>query len=470
MPLNTLRLNHQKSTHPNDLITFIKPLRYRPSSDRDFTLALTFLRAIAAQCLPIMKKHHLSIVTLEEHEPNNEFIGCNYNGGEIIQLVLKSHDGRWLSFNSVQLVMMHELAHNTHQNHGKGFWQTRDEYVGELRDLWKRKYTGEGFWGSGQTLNEMGSVMGNNIMRPEELNGLQACGGTYRSRQRKRRVRGPELSWKEKQERRIERKFGKSGVALGEDEDKRMTLELSRRGPVGGKPRVAQSKRGRELRAAAALARFDTNKKEIDDLTSFKNEDEDEYEDLDADKEDARDSLGRKILDGQGRGMIRICGKDDGNQVFVKKEMDELNTLDRYFDPFKANQSRKSPTAESKASKATSPSTISAGSRNGSATPARKSRASMPPQTTRSTTTKSPSSSSPAKAPTPPSSGIIPCQICSLANDRMNATCTACAHVIDPRKEPRHWACQSASCKRSDNRYLNAGDSNVCGVCWTRRS
>ncbi|KAG9793291.1 hypothetical protein KCU88_g494, partial [Aureobasidium melanogenum] len=86
MPLNTLRLNHQKSTHPNDRIVFIKPLP-RPSSDRtSYDLADTFLRAIAAQCLPIMKNHFLSITTLEEHEPNREFIGRNFNNGEVIQL------------------------------------------------------------------------------------------------------------------------------------------------------------------------------------------------------------------------------------------------------------------------------------------------------------------------------------------------------------------------------------------------
>jgi DNA-dependent metalloprotease WSS1 len=55
-----------------------------------------------------MKEHSLSIMTLEEHEPNREFVGRNFNGGEIIQLVLKNRSGRWLPFNTVQLVMMHE--------------------------------------------------------------------------------------------------------------------------------------------------------------------------------------------------------------------------------------------------------------------------------------------------------------------------------------------------------------------------
>ena len=56
-----------------------------------------------------MKKHHLSVMTLEEYEPNREFVGRNFNAGEIIQLVLKARgSGRWLPFDYVQMVMMHE--------------------------------------------------------------------------------------------------------------------------------------------------------------------------------------------------------------------------------------------------------------------------------------------------------------------------------------------------------------------------
>ena len=81
MPLNTLRLNHAPSYHPNERIVFIKALP-RPSSEQDqYDTADTFLRAIAAQCMPIMKSNFLSVTTLEEHEPNKEFIGRNFNNG-----------------------------------------------------------------------------------------------------------------------------------------------------------------------------------------------------------------------------------------------------------------------------------------------------------------------------------------------------------------------------------------------------
>lgn len=342
MPLNTLRLNHQKSSHPNERIVFIKPLERPAARKAEYDLADTFLRAIAAQCLPLMKKHYLSVTTLEEYEPNPEFIGRNFNNGEIIQLVLRSKSGGWVPFNMVQMVMMHELAHNSHMNHGKLFWQTRNLYAGEMKALWSKGYTGEGFWGSGRTLNEMDVVMGNNILSSHDLEGLPLCGGTYRSRRRKRKVRGaqdkPDLTWREKEDRRIERKFGKNGVALGEDEDQRLALEINKKGPIGGKPRVAQSKRGRELRAAAALARFETNKTSENIIPKHEDPDDelnDEYDEdvVDAGQEDALDLNGERLLDGRGQGMVRVCDDEDTDDINVKQEMTELENLHRYFKP-----------------------------------------------------------------------------------------------------------------------------------------
>lgn len=55
-----------------------------------------------------MKRSYLSVRSLDEHEPNAEFVGRNFNAGEVIQLVLRSQSGRWLPFNYVQMVMMHE--------------------------------------------------------------------------------------------------------------------------------------------------------------------------------------------------------------------------------------------------------------------------------------------------------------------------------------------------------------------------
>ena len=74
MALNTLRLNHLPSSHPNDRIVFIKPLKRPPSEKDEYHRAEQILKAVAAQCLPIMKEHWLNVTTLEEHEPNKEFL------------------------------------------------------------------------------------------------------------------------------------------------------------------------------------------------------------------------------------------------------------------------------------------------------------------------------------------------------------------------------------------------------------
>ena len=119
MPIGIERLNarHQQ---PNSRITFIKPL-----SGPDSKFAQDFLERIAAICHPIMKANHLSIMTLEEYEPNPEFVGRNFNAGEIIQLVLKApYSGHWLSFRSVQMVMSEYHAKGLHR--GRKGWLMKE--------------------------------------------------------------------------------------------------------------------------------------------------------------------------------------------------------------------------------------------------------------------------------------------------------------------------------------------------------
>ena len=82
MPLGILRLN-ERHQRPNSRITFIKPL---PGPDAP--LAQDYLERVAAICHPIMKRYYLSITSLEEYEPNPDFMGRNFNNGEVIQLVV----------------------------------------------------------------------------------------------------------------------------------------------------------------------------------------------------------------------------------------------------------------------------------------------------------------------------------------------------------------------------------------------
>jgi hypothetical protein len=69
MPLGWERINAKQSA-PNNNIVFVKPLK-GPYEN----ISKDYLERIAAQCLPIMTKHHLAVVSLEEYEPNLEFWG-----------------------------------------------------------------------------------------------------------------------------------------------------------------------------------------------------------------------------------------------------------------------------------------------------------------------------------------------------------------------------------------------------------
>lgn len=483
MPLNTLRLNHQKSSHPNDRIVFIKPLPRPPSRHAEYDIADTFLRAIAAQCLPIMKEHWLSVTTLEEHEHNPQFLGVNYNSGECIQLVLKSKSGAWLPFNMVQMVMMHELAHCKEMNHSARFWKVRNQHAEEMRALWAKGYTGEGFWGRGAVLGDMTDVMGDNIMPSAGLSDLSLCGGTFRSRRRKRKQKGSELTWKEKKERTIEKKFGKNGVSLGSDEDARMGYEMGK-GPIGGNPRVAQSKRGRELRAAAALARFEQSKapKVEEEVKEEEKSGEEEYEDTDAGLDDAVDSHGQKLLDASGRPMVRVCSDEAADDVHVKQEMDELEGLERYFPRLWSNGRSSSRSNSNKTSTVgtTVPqheggahNTVTDAAANedddastvtASPSPEPQPRRQPPPPAALS-----PNGDTPAPTPAHPAQSAeeVSCPICSLSNPSTAPTCAACSHVLDTAKDPRHWRCNSEACNGSE--YVNAGHAGVCGICGARK-
>lgn len=438
------------------------------------------LKAIAAQCLPIMKNHYLSVTTLEEYEPNPEFIGRNFNNGEIIQLVIKSRSGAWLPLNMIQMVMMHELAHNTHMNHGKGFWQARNLYADEMRGLWQKGYTGEGLWGQGRSLRITDEALGGSVLRSDQLGDLPLCGGTFRSRQKKRKIKGPDLTWKEKRDKRIERKFGKNGEKLGEDEDSRLNLEIGRKGPVGGKPRVAQSKRGRELRAAAALARFETNKtpvqKDEDDIKDEEEtETESEYEETDVGQEDAKDAAGRRIVDKNGKAMIRVCQEENEDNLDVKKEMQELvdlNVISSFDDQSHSAdtgglEERNEDTRISKQQdeprvgpdQVWKPETWA--ERTTNLQPFAEETSDAIPN--KDAVVSKVGASDDTSHSSFDTRSVGECLVCSMVNDPLRLTCEVCANVLDPRKDARHWKCNSETCK--DSAYINAGDCGVCGVC-----
>lgn len=473
-----------------------------------------------------MKANHLSIMTLEEHEPNSEFIGRNFNAGEIIQLVLKApYSGHWLSFRSVQLVMMHELAHCVQMNHSGAFWKVNIQFKGELRELWGRNYTGDGLWGRGQTLLSGEYHTGTNL--ENEVLPANLCGGTFRSSRKGKRKRGgekPKETYAERQQRRIKRKFGVNGQTLGDDSETRLKLENGKK--PKGKPRVAGSARGRDLRAAAALARFEQVKEE-----QTKQEEESLFGDTetesDEDVEDGNEAFdidGSRMRDGKGRGMITVCEGEDRDDPHVRREIEELQELEdhgpsirsentpRHARPtppsrINSNNSSGRPTQSGRA-----PPTDAASSDDpnirlhdiplyverksdapGKEKSIRKSQAITRPAeddvarsqspARNSATTTNHASQQDAKSGSEATdqgqttgsnpqetrlSGKLTCPICSMANESSSLLCLACSHVLSTKKVTRYWRCQSDACKGSQ--YINAADCGLCGVCGARRN
>ncbi|KAL7805600.1 WLM domain-containing protein [Trichoderma gracile] len=495
MPIGIQRLN-AKTSQPNPHIVFIKPLK-----GRDEKIAQDFLERIAAQCLPVMRKHHIHVMSLEEFPPNREFVGRNFNAGEVIQLVLKAPgSGRWLPFNYVQMVMMHELAHCAQMNHSRAFWAVRNQYAEQMQALWAEGYKGDGLWGRGATLEtgewEKNSVLADEVL-PEHL-----CGGTYRSRGRKRKAK-PVLTYQERKERRILKKFGKNGVVLGADEEEKVKLEKGKR--VQAKPRVAGSLRGRELRAAAALARFeqykDNGNKKEEEEEDVKNWDEDssDYEDASTDSKPAVDVDGTRMVDRNGDGMVKVCEDEYADDADARNELDQLHGLferrEIKREPGGGNanlrSSETSPTSREQAVKregtassikaevtdddTSSPTSLSSiphiKLENG--TPinpvAFKDRSShhshretmsttSTPSTAQQTTTTANTAAETSSSPT--------CPVCSYQNPTAAVTCGACANVLHPATPG--WRCGSAACK--DTAYVNSQDCGVCGLCGQRRS
>jgi hypothetical protein len=454
MPLGFERLN-ERTQRPNALINFIRTIP-GPSS----ATAENILNRVAAVCYPFMKSNMILVQALEEFPCNTEFVGRNFNAGEVIQLVLRDRNGRWLPQRMVEMVMVHELAHCKQMNHSKAFWKVRDEYAVDLRALWSRGYTGEGMWGRGRGL-DTGALQMNEADAadiPEHL-----CGGTYGRRSKKRKRGGndkPTLSYAERKQRRILKKFGANGQALGADDDTKVKLEGGV--PKKGKPRVAGSARGRELRAAAALARFEPAKKEEITIKKEDASSDSETEDESTEQDAAVDVDGKKMTDDQGRFLIKICDDEDDQDGNARREFDEIQDIAPRMATKTAVRKPKSAVLNSNSSTATSniktqpKPTMESDSRPPSGKVVHIDevwkRCANSPATTAARGSKTQTFDRP-----------VTCDICSLENESAALTCAACAHVLKPDFVPDHWACDSLACEGSE--YLNSGDVGACGVC-----
>lgn len=367
-------------------------------------------------------------------------------------------------------------------NHSKAFWAVRNKYAEQMRVLWSRSYTGEGLWGRGASLS-IGQFEQSTV-RPDEQLPEHTCGGTFRSSRRKRRKGGKEqLSYQEQKAKRILKKFGPNGQSLGEDEDIKAELEKGRR--TQAKPRVAGSQRGRDLRAAAALARFDQQAKaskeeeqkkkikveEIDsDATASGSDSDETASDNEEDQEPAAvDINGQKLVDEKGHNLVRVCEDENADDGDARNEMRELLQSTLPFRPSKSAGTNKKE-SESKsgiskpASAAAAPSkpAVSSKSRGLPERPGRKQSPQVvdldsDPEDATVTTT------APQNAASRSTQDTTMCPLCSFANEDDSSICMVCSHVLDASRVPGAWKCKSAACQGSQ--YLNVGDSGVCGIC-----
>ncbi|KAI9752442.1 MAG: hypothetical protein M1835_001090 [Candelina submexicana] len=301
----------------------------------------------------------------------------------------------------------------------------------------------------------------------------QLCGGTYRSSRRVKRKRKTEsakhtLTYAERQQRRIAKRFGTNGIALGEDNDTKVKLEDGKKNK--GKPRVAGSARGRELRAAAALRRFNQPEEEVLDEGLKGDDDNDdetesEYEEGTI-KVEAFDRDGERVLDSQGHGMIKVCeGEDDGDDD-ARREMVELQQVDMAASSRDAIVKQEDEATASKDEVLYRiPEELETALRsrkliNGLSGEEQKINLEF--------VDPSPNSIKPKMA-TRLSDKVSnrQCPVCSLENEPVSAICVACSNVLDLKKVPNHWRCWSKSC--GGGQYINGGDCGVCGICGAKK-
>lgn len=298
---------------------------------------------------------------------------------------------------------------------------------------------------------------------PERL-----CGGTFKTRRGRKRKRGgvkkeEGLTHAERRQRRIEKKFGKDGKLLGAKEEVRVKLENGKK--PKGKPRVAGSARGRELRAAAALARFgaqkeeEVTKEEAKDTDGSESGTESDMEDVKPEKE-ALDLNGSKLLDSKGRGMVKVCEDEDQDDIHVKQEMDELHDLalidhDGREIPRKSRK-RTSPMHRDQDQGETVLETALRPIKHENSTSGP-----IPPfETTESQHT------APDEQQAWDSTEST-CLVCSMTNDPPALVCVVCANVLQPQLTPGNWQCPSSACEGS--KYINAGDCGICGACGAKK-
>ncbi|KAF3902000.1 hypothetical protein AA313_de0201074 [Arthrobotrys entomopaga] len=132
-PIKPARPTHRtdwKRESERALYTFgtFRVLNHLKGSER----SETYLRKLAADAgiKSVMARYKFSVGTLSELDPaehtthESKTLGLNKNNGEEILLRLRTdeYDG-YRDYRTVRKTLCHELAHNVHSDHGRGFWE-----------------------------------------------------------------------------------------------------------------------------------------------------------------------------------------------------------------------------------------------------------------------------------------------------------------------------------------------------------
>lgn len=92
--------------------------------------ALALLSSLAAEALPLVKKHGWRIGLLREFYPSqSNLLGTNLNRGQVVSLRLRpaSNEHEFLPFDDLMGTLLHELAHNEVGPHDARFYALLDE-------------------------------------------------------------------------------------------------------------------------------------------------------------------------------------------------------------------------------------------------------------------------------------------------------------------------------------------------------
>lgn len=195
----------------------VRPLSHLPRPER--SLALLERLKDDAGIRVAMRKHKFSVGLLTEmdpvaytqdsHEGTTRILGLNRNGGEVIELRLRTDAGDgYRHYDTIRKTLCHELAHNVHGPHDKNFWDLchqieREVAVGDWKSGGRTVVDGEfapervgqeeeeeevadhGAWTGGSYVlgsGESGSVSGGEPLRPMDRREILARAAEARMR------------------------------------------------------------------------------------------------------------------------------------------------------------------------------------------------------------------------------------------------------------------------------------------------